>query len=1244
MPVVGEAHIIVRAITTNVSKDIKNGFNGVSGSGGKSAQKAGEDLSSRFMSGFNKNLEVSFLSKFASGMEAMVPQAQQGYDAINQLTVSGYKATAMGGALVSSISVLIGSLISIVAAAAGAAMSFTAVIGVFVAMKAATAVAKSAFNGIGEAVGAATQANKTYKQTLRDIREELQQLKFDAEDAALAEENAAIALEKAREGLARTSDLPVDSRARREAELAFKQADLNYRRAKDRSADLNEELKTGAKAKAKAAKDDPYAELTKTQKEFAKAMVALQPIMKILRESIAKGFLPILQEGLSRIILSDSFGQIFNGIADIGKALGQATVPLIKFLSSATASNLLFKIFSDISYVVRQFGSIITSFLTIFMKVLVASGPIIRTFVDYLADLMDNFDKFLTATGSPALEEFFITAGDMAAKFGKIFGNIFGGIVKVVEANFGPGTGGDMLLNWLIEATAGFKNMSGGSDGLKGFFRGIATNAQAMLSGIGGIIKQIIMIASEPEIGEFFTVLKGATPNLTSILKKANSALPTLAELLVKIVQIVDRLTESEAVANFFKTLLKGAELFEKALSNPVVASVQTFTGQIHAVTLGVKSLYDKFQPVAGFLYTGFKNVTKVAGGFGDALSGVKAKFDVIKKGYTGVKKTVEAFKEAGKKVKLKTGIKDYTPQGEIPDNPGLRKTIKAPAAWMRKAANEGKGLTKVIGKTGIAMQTTALRGKLMAANVNAGFGEMAKSNNKFIKAFGKVGGSIMKHPILWIIGLLIAAFATLYTTNEDFRRQINSTFKPVLESLKKAWEDILIALQPVFLEVQHLGQAFAGAGEKGGGAASFFSILAKVVADVLLFVIPLVVQLVQFLAPALEWIVMVIANVVAGFSGFIAVISPLLPYIAGLVGLIYAVVLAINIWQWATAAFTVIKAAFTGATVAETTATAAGSVARGIATAVTWAQTAAQWALNAAFLANPITWIIIAIVALIAGIVYLATQTTFFTDVWNVMGQVVQAVVDGIVAGWNGLVAAFTWVFNMIWTIIQGYVNLWITIFRIAIDVIVNIWNGIVAGVTWVFNFIAGIIQGYINIWIGIFTFFVNIIVSIWNGVVTAFTFVFDLIGNIFKGFVNFGISIFEGFINFIIGGVNMLLGGINMLLDGIRLISGGAIDLHINPIPPLNIPRLAKGGVVSPSPGGSLVNVAEAGKPERVEPLDENGMSKRDKAMMQAIQGGSGGGMNITINASPDMDVNALAAQVSRKIAFQMRKGATA
>ena len=48
-------------------------------------------------------------------------------------------------------------------------------------------------------------------------------------------------LEKARETLARVSDLPPNSRARKEAELAFAQADLNYRRAIDNNNKLKKQ-------------------------------------------------------------------------------------------------------------------------------------------------------------------------------------------------------------------------------------------------------------------------------------------------------------------------------------------------------------------------------------------------------------------------------------------------------------------------------------------------------------------------------------------------------------------------------------------------------------------------------------------------------------------------------------------------------------------------------------------------------------------------------------------------------------------------------------------------------------------------------------------------------------------------------------------------------------------------------------------------------------------------------------------
>jgi hypothetical protein len=44
----------------------------------------------------------------------------------------------------------------------------------------------------------------------------------------------------------------------------------------------------------------------------------------------------------------------------------------------------------------------------------------------------------------------------------------------------------------------------------------------------------------------------------------------------------------------------------------------------------------------------------------------------------------------------------------------------------------------------------------------------------------------------------------------------------------------------------------------------------------------------------------------------------------------------------------------------------------------------------------------------------------------------------------------------------------------------------------------------------------------------------------------------------------------------------------------------------------------------------------------MISMMGGGGAGGINVTVNGTPNMDVNALAAEVSRKLAFQMRKGA--
>ncbi|MGV1079717.1 MAG: phage tail protein [Candidatus Nanopelagicales bacterium] len=57
-----------------------------------------------------------------------------------------------------------------------------------------------------------------------------------------------------------------------------------------------------------------------------------------------------------------------------------------------------------------------------------------------------------------------------------------------------------------------------------------------------------------------------------------------------------------------------------------------------------------------------------------------------------------------------------------------------------------------------------------------------------------------------------------------------------------------------------------------------------------------------------------------------------------------------------------------------------------------------------------------------------------------------------------------------------------------------------------------------------------------------------------------------------------------------------------------PLSIPMLAAGGVVGASTSGTLALLGEAGRSERVEPLDSSGLSERDRALIHELAGSSG------------------------------------
>lgn len=85
------------------------------------------------------------------------------------------------------------------------------------------------------------------------------------------------------------------------------------------------------------------------------------------------------------------------------------------------------------------------------------------------------------------------------------------------------------------------------------------------------------------------------------------------------------------------------------------------------------------------------------------------------------------------------------------------------------------------------------------------------------------------------------------------------------------------------------------------------------------------------------------------------------------------------------------------------------------------------------------------------------------------------------------------------------------------------------------------------------------------------------------------------------------------------------------------LDIPGLATGGTVSPTPGGTVFRLAEAGRPERVEPLDSSGLSSRDRAMIKTIVAStvsmmSGGGVNVDVQIG-EQGLNQFVTQTIRR-----------
>lgn len=237
-----------------------------------------------------------------------------------------------------------------------------------------------------------------------------------------------------------------------------------------------------------------------------------------------------------------------------------------------------------------------------------------------------------------------------------------------------------------------------------------------------------------------------------------------------------------------------------------------------------------------------------------------------------------------------------------------------------------------------------------------------------------------------------------------------------------------------------------------------------------------------------------------------------------------------------------------------------------------------ATWAMNTALLANPITWIIIGIMALIAALILLFanwdTVAKWISDVWSGFISWAKDVLDAFAAWWgdlwdgvgqwitdvwNGFIGFITDVFDgfVSWlrSVGDGVASWWSGLWNGIGSFFRDIWNGIVR---WAVSTITGFISNWQTVWGKLTSFFSTLwngigdaISNAWEGILSFFRGIPDTIKGFFTGVGSWLYGIGRDLINGLLNGISSLASTIgsfflNLLPDWIREPFKAALGIH--------------------------------------------------------------------------------------------------
>lgn len=268
--------------------------------------------------------------------------------------------------------------------------------------------------------------------------------------------------------------------------------------------------------------------------------------------------------------------------------------------------------------------------------------------------------------------------------------------------------------------------------------------------------------------------------------------------------------------------------------------------------------------------------------------------------------------------------------------------------------------------------------------------------------------------------------------------------------------------------------------------------------------------------------------------------------------------------------------------------------------------------AFNAALLANPITWIVLAIAALVAAFVILWNECdgfrNFWINLWENIKKVFNTVVNALKVAVNAIVQFFVDAWEWIkdaWSNVKSFFSgLWDgikAVFSVVKEVLGGFfsaaWDGIKSVWDKVLDFFKTLWNGIKSVFSAVGSFFKNAFTTAWEGIKNVFNKVTGFFSGIWDSikriFSNVGSAIGNAITNTVktainsvlstaVGIINGFISAINFAIGVINAIPG----VNIKTLNKLSVPKLAKGGIVDRA---TLAVVGEAGK-EAVVPLENN------------------------------------------------------